>query len=317
MWLRCELSVGLAVAAVLGCEAAAADTLVLRDEAYVKGPQVLLGDVADIDGELAPVLKEIDLGTAALPGDSKRLNAALVESRIRNAGVDVASLEVKGAPTVRATTMHLEINGDMLANSLREFIEASMPWDPANTEIDILPGVADFRVPDGEVVFDWQANPQYRYLGQGAFRGAVIVDGQAQKRFTMKAAIESYGDIVVARTDIPRGQILSPNLLEVRKRALSRIEAGAFADPAEVDGCVTRTSIFSGQELTSRKVQPRILVKRNQLVAVEMHAGALRVQSQARAMVPGAAGDVILCQNLTSKQEFQAIVRKDGVVVVQ
>lgn len=316
MWLRCELCAGLAVVAALGCGAAAAGTLVLRDEAYVKGPQVLLGEVADIEGELASVLKEIDLGTAALPGDSKRLNAALVESRIRNAGVDLASIEVKGAPAVRATTMHLEINADMLANSLREFIEASMPWDPANTEIDILPNVADFRVPDGEVSFDWQANPQYRYLGQGAFRGAVIVDGQTQKRFTMKASIESYGDVVVARTDIPRGQILSANLLEVQKRALSKIEAGTFAHPAEVEGCVTRTTLFPGQELTARKVQPRILVKRNQLVAVEIQTGALRVQSQARALVPGAAGDVILCQNLSSKQEFQAVVRKDGVAVV-
>ena len=316
MRLRVELLVGVAAAAVLGCGTAAADTLVLRDEAYVKGPQVLLGEIADIEGEMAPVLKTIDLGTAALPGDYKRLNASLVESRIRGAGVDLANLEVKGAAAVRATTLHLEITADMLANSLREFIEASMPWDPLNTEIDIVSNSGEFRIPDGEVSFAWQSNPQYRYLGQGVFRCEVLVDGVVQKRLTMKASIESYGDIVVARTDIPRGQILTASQVEVQKRPLSKIDAGALSDPTAVEGCVARTSIFPGQEITNRKVQPRILVKRNQIVPVEMKAGALRVQSQARALTPGAAGDTVICMNPSSQQEFQGIVREDGIVVV-
>ncbi|HNR30952.1 MAG TPA: flagellar basal body P-ring formation chaperone FlgA [Candidatus Hydrogenedentes bacterium] len=312
-----ELSLGMIfLAAVLVAAGVAADTLVLKDEAYVRGPNVLLGEVAQIEGELAPVLANVDLGLAALPGDSKRLHAALVEARIRNAGIDVDSLEVGGASSVRATTLYLEITREMVVGSLREFIETEMPWDPADTLIDIVPAALDFRVPDGEVIFDWRPNPQYGYLGPGVFRGEVIVDGQTQKRFTLKANVESYGDVLVAAADIPRGAPISASQVEVRKRSLAKVESGAFRDPADLAGYVARTTIFPGQEITKRNVQPRILVKRNQLVAVEMQSGGLRLQTQARALTAGAAGDVILCANLNSRAEFQGIVRADGVVVV-
>ena len=69
--------------------------------------------------------------------------------------------------------------------------------------------------------------------------------------------------------------------------------------------------------ITKRKVQPRRLFKRNQIVIVEARAGALRVRNRARALDDGRAGDVVTCLNLDSKQEFQGVVRKDGVVVVQ
>ena len=94
---RLQTALYISLALALGVTATATDTLVLKDEAYVRGPRVLLGEVAEIEGTLAPELESIELGTAALPGDSKRLNAALVESRIRNAGLDLSDVEVSGA----------------------------------------------------------------------------------------------------------------------------------------------------------------------------------------------------------------------------
>lgn len=296
--------------------AAAADTLVLKDEAYVRGPKVLLGEVAQIEGELAPVLASIELGTAPLPGDSKRVYAALVEARIRDAGIKTDNIEVLGAPSVKATTLYLEITRDMVIGSLREFIETAMPWRPTDAIIDIVPTTVDFRIPDGEVAFNWMPNPQYRYIGPGMFRGEILVDGEVQKRFTLKASIEAYGEVVVAATDIPRGYPITASQLEVQKRSLAKVEPGTFTDPAELEDYVARTTIFPGQEITRRNVQPRILVKRNQIVAVEMQSGGLRVQTQARALTAGAAGDTILCANLNSEGEFQAVVRRDGIVVV-
>ena len=81
--IRCLIGAALFVA---GGAAMAADSLTLHEEAYVKGPKVYLGDVADIEGENAVDLAMVEVASAALPGASKRLNAALVASRIRHAG---------------------------------------------------------------------------------------------------------------------------------------------------------------------------------------------------------------------------------------
>jgi flagellar basal body P-ring formation protein FlgA len=306
------------LAVILLCTAAtAADTLVLKSEAYVRGPRVLLGEVAEIEGTRAPELASIELGSAALPGDSRRLQASLVEARMRNAGVDPGEVEVRGAHAVRATTLHLEVTRDMLSSSLRAYIESEMPWGPDDAEIRIFPTTANFRVPDGELRYEWKANPQYNYLGSGVFQGSVLVDGLEERHFTMKADIESYGPVVVAATDIPRGYPVSEQALTTEMRPLSKLDRGAFNDPRQVVGYVARTTIFPGQEITNRKVKPRELIKRNQIVPVEMRSGALRVQAQAKALAPAAAGDTVACENLHSKETFQGVVRSDGVVVVR
>ncbi|MFP4502057.1 MAG: flagellar basal body P-ring formation chaperone FlgA [Candidatus Hydrogenedentota bacterium] len=314
---RYARTIRLLAALLLYAGAAAADTLTLKSEAFVRGPRVLLGEVAEIEGTRAPELASIELGSAALPGDSKRLQAALVEARIRNAGLDLGDVEVHGAHAVRATTLHMEVTRTMLTSALRAYIESEMPWNPEHAEINILASTSSFRVPDGEVRYEWQASPEYNYLGKGVFRGAVLVDGEEERRFTMKADVEAYGPVVVAATDIPRGYPVSQSALTTEMRALSKLGHGAFTDPRQVTGYVARTNIFPGQEITNRKVKPQELIKRNQMVSVEMQAGTLRVQMQAKALGPAAAGDTIVCENPQSEETVQGVVRNDGVVVVR
>ena len=61
---------------------------------------------------------------------------------------------------------------------------------------------------------------------------------------------------------------------------------------------------------------PRRIIKRNQVVTVEVRAGTLMVRDRAQAMSNAAAGDIIICRRINSKEEFQGIVREDGIVEV-
>ena len=110
---------------------------------------------------------------------------------------------------------------------------------------------------------------------------------------SLRANVEAYGEVVVAARDIQRGALITGNVIALEKRSLSQMDRGAFTEMAQLSGYVARTNIFSGQEITDRKVEPRQVIKRNQIVNVEMRAGGLRVQTQARALSPAAAGDTI------------------------
>ena len=85
----------------------------------------------------------------------------------------------------------------------------------------------------------------------------------------------------------------------------------------DIKGLVTRTTIFPGQIITKRKVMPRKIIKRNQIVIVTMNIDSLHLQTQGKAMSDGYAGDLITCRNLTSKDEFVGIVCPNGTVMVQ
>jgi flagella basal body P-ring formation protein FlgA len=97
---------------------------------------------------------------------------------------------------------------------------------------------------------------------------------------------------------------------------MSTVPASAILSIEEAVGMIARKTIFPNQPLTTRHIEPRTVVKRNQLVPVEMLVGALRVQTRAQALSNARAGDFILLQNPGNKQQFQGIVRADGVVIV-
>lgn len=313
----------MVLTAVLGGPAApsedgAAAVLVFREEAYVKGPQVLLGEIAEVEGAGGEALDHVEIISAARPGASKRLDAALVVARLKNAGYEGLDLEVKGAGVVHATTLHQEIAPETIAGDLREFIEQSMPWDPLVTEVEVEAPSQTLIAPEGEVKFKWRISPGYGYAGPGTFRGELTVDGAEVRTVTCRAEVDTYANVLVAVTTIPRGRLIMPGDIGLETRLLSSLREAAFQNPADLLGRYTaKTSIAPGEAITRSAVEPRVLVRRKQLVTVEMASGALHVQTQAEAQSDAAEGESVVCKNVNSKQPFVGVVRRDGVVVVQ
>ncbi len=293
-----------------------ATSLTLRKDAYVRGPSVRLGDVALIRGDDAEELATIDLGAAALPGQSRHLNASVITARIQSAGVDVSSIEVNGAERIRATTLHQELTPQMLADGLTRFIEEEMPWDPDRTEIDVPLPRETVIVPEGDLEIRWRPTRRYDYLGKGIFKGTIHVNGRVEKSILMHVEVESYDDVLVAARDIPRGHPVSPNDVELKRLPLSGVNVSALHTADQAVGLIAKKTLFAGQVLSERNVAPPILVKRNQVVPVELRSGGLKISTQARVLTDGRAGDMVLCAGLGSKEQFQGVVRADGVVVV-
>ncbi len=312
-WVK-GFSVALLTAALAAGEAA--NTLTLHNEAYVNGPKITLGDIAEIQGVHAVQLSTIELGAAPLPGGSRFFNAALVSSRIRSAGIDAAAVEIGGAGQVRAIAVGNELDQGFVEESLLAYLAENMPWQPGDAEVTISMPEMKVVVPEGPAEIAWETSPQYRYLGQGSFRGAVYVDGRRQKTVMCTANITAYGEVVVAARDIPRGRPIGPFDVETRKAPLDESLTGLLLGPKDVIGLLASRTLFPGDPLTTRNTQMPKVVRRNQFVPVELKAGTLQVRSQARALGDAAVGDTVRCVNEGTKEEFQGVVRGDGVVVV-
>ncbi|MBM3289564.1 MAG: flagellar basal body P-ring formation protein FlgA [Candidatus Hydrogenedentes bacterium] len=294
--------------------AASADTIMLKTEAYVKGPMVRLGDIADITGANAEQLGALEIGSAAAPGASKRIDSAVLKMRLNGAGA--SSVDIQGSPSVVATTLSLDLSREVLTDDLRTFIQTQLPWDGPETTIDILDEPDPVTVPEGEVAVKWIPSPQYRWIGQGTFRGDIEVDGKVKRTVYAKANVEAFDDVIVCARDVPRGKAIAVTDLRFEKRALSQQRGDAVYDLEEAVGMIARDDIFMGETLSRRSLVPKQLVKRNQLVVVEAQAGALVVRSRAKSLDNGGAGDIVRLMNPDSKTEYQGRVRDDGSVEV-
>ena len=294
--------------------AASADTIMLKTEAYVKGPMVKLGDIADITGANAGQLASLEVGSAAAPGGSKRIDSALLKMRLNGAGAK--DIDIKGPLSVVATTLSLDLSREVLTDDLRTFIQTQLPWAGADTTIDILDEPNAVTVPEGEVAVKWTPSPQYRWVGQGTFRGDVVVDGKVKQTIFAKANVEAFADVLVCGVDIPRGKTIAATDLSFQKRALSQQGGDAIQDLDQAVGMVARDSMMMGETVSRRALIAQQLVKRNAMVTVTAKAGGLSVRSRARSLDNGAAGDVVRLVNLDSKAEFQGRVTPDGSVEV-
>ncbi|MDZ4858820.1 MAG: flagellar basal body P-ring formation chaperone FlgA [Candidatus Hydrogenedentes bacterium] len=296
--------------------AASADsnTVMLKTEAYVKGPMVYLGDIADISGINADQLASIEVSSAAAPGASKRIDSALLKMRLNGSGMD--AVEITGPPSVLTKTMSLDVSKEVLTDDLRTFIQTQLPWQNAETTIDIVDEPDAVVVPDGNVAVRWMPSPTYRWIGQGSFRGEIEVDGQVKRTVFAKANVEAYAEVLVCARDIPRGKTIAGTDLRFEKRAMSTQKGEPIQGLDEVAGMVARDTMLMGEAVSHRSLVPKQLIKRNQTVSVETRAGKLVVRSRARALDNGAAGDVVRLTNPETKAEFQGVVREDGVVVV-
>ncbi|MBI2423464.1 MAG: flagellar basal body P-ring formation protein FlgA [Candidatus Hydrogenedentes bacterium] len=316
-WGAASRAFAMLLLGLLAMPLGAEDRVVLKEVVAVKGPLLRLGDLATIESPDALALAEVEVGAAAVPGSYKNVNLSLVEASLRNAGIEGREFKFEGAAQVRAETLSLELSREMITASLRSFIEQEMPWDASEAEVEIPMVLQNVVVPDGVHDIRWKANPQYEYLGTGSFQGVIVVDGVEQKHLMARATIEAYGNVLVAATDIPRGRPISAGDLEMKKHPLSNAPANAFTDMKDAIGLVAKKTIFPGQVLTERNVEARLVVKRNQIVPVEMRVGGVNIQTSAKALMDGRANDVIVCANPSSKEEFQGLVRDDGTVVVQ
>jgi flagella basal body P-ring formation protein FlgA len=277
-----------------------APVLTLREEVYVKGPAVCLGDLADIEGENAEALAEIEIVSAALPGSSKQVTASYVLSRLRNAGIE-SEPTVAGAESVRILTEALTLEPTIVAQDLRQFIEQKMPWDPADAIVTVQAPPNATVLPDGDFSIVWRPSSYYRYLGTGAFSGTVHIDGRPEKTLLVKAIVEVMGTLVLAARDIPRGRPISLADVELVEQSLSERTGTVATSLDEVLGMITKRTLFPGQPISLRNIEA---------------SGGLVIQTRAKALGDARQGDFVVCANPTTNKEFQGTVRADGTVIV-
>jgi flagella basal body P-ring formation protein FlgA len=278
---------------------------------------VVLGDVADVKGEAAEVLADMEVATAPLPKQSKRFQSGFIMARLERGGAALEGVEVTGADMVKVTTMHQEISAEAVERSLREQVVAAMPWAEDQAVVEVSAPSFAIVAPEGPVEFQWTLHPTYQYVGRGTARGEVFVNGVSEKSLVARINIEAYAEVVTPVRDIARGRIIGMDDLATTTVAVSRMHRDAVAIPEEIVGMVARKTLMAGSPLTGRDVVRQTVVKRRQLVTVELMQGTMRITTQAEALQDACAGDIVRCKNIGSDEEFAGVAQPNGVVLVK
>lgn len=299
--------------------ALAEGTITLRGVARVDASApILLGDVAELDGGDAVTLAESVIAPAGQRPATVTL--AQVRSVLEAGGANLGRLTLRGsacsvlAPVVPPTATPAETPapaGDTVRSVVAARIAELLAVGPADLRLtfesrdDALLGVP---AQDRTVAVQPAGEGDRLPMAVRVYEGDRIV-AQGQVRVTVLVRRR----VLVTTAALSRGAAIRASGLLEEERWLP--PSSDPADGADLDGQVLKNRLGVGQVVEMQDIEPPLVVKRGDVVAVDCLSGAFSVRTTARALSAGRLGEVIQFQSLGSKHTFRARVSGPGLAV--
>lgn len=115
---------------------------------------------------------------------------------------------------------------------------------------------------------------------------------------------------VTALKTLPVGTVIVAEHLQIGADEQDRSLAQSLI------GQEVRLTVYQGRPVSPANVGAPTLVERNQIVPIRYSAGGLLIETEARALGRGSAGETIRAMNMTSRSTVNAIVTPDGTLRV-
>ncbi len=325
------LLLATAAAATAETSAAAAPLAVVRipARADVVGPDILLGDIAEVetaDVELARKLRELSLGRAAIPGQTRDLTLATIRVRMRQQSLPEKEISLEAEHTsVSVLTRAQTVSGDTIAEAAEAAIVAQ--GLPNSTGIDaaarpelvlLCPAPGALTVADGEVDIRTE-----RVMGTPP--GSVIVpvdvfvDGTVERTVMVRCDARVVLDVVVTTSPLQRHDVLDAGNVAVERREFASLPRGLLSSAVVGDDAVNgqlraTRPLTAGTVLTESMVETVPVVFRGQPVQIVAATARIHVAAPGVALEDGRIGDLIRVENSTSGHVIRARVTAAGIV---
>jgi flagella basal body P-ring formation protein FlgA len=175
----------------------------------------------------------------------------------------------------------------------------------------------DLALPAGIVEFDVMAPQQWEGWGSVNLALIVRVDGRVVKNIPVRIEVEAMTDMVVSTRPLEQGEIIGEGDVAVQKRNLALVGNRICRNKSEVVGKRLKAGLRGNIPLRSDQLERLPLIKSGQHVTILLENDLIRVTATGRSKGAGAAGDVVIVQNLISQKDIQARVVDSSTVRVE
>lgn len=155
-----------------------------------------------------------------------------------------------------------------------------------------------------------------RLAGRSNVPVQILIDGRKFRTIFPRLDIKVLRSALVAKRAIARGQTPAPGDVELKKLPVAGNSEAPLVKLDDVATAEAARDIPAGTALTAAMFKLPTLIKRGQVVDVQVVSGDLVILSRGEAHANGVQGQMIRVMNLESKREFNArVVGPDRVEV--
>ena len=115
---------------------------------------------------------------------------------------------------------------------------------------------------------------------------------------------------------VGRGEVIRQANVEMAKVPVNDIRPDTILASSELAGLEAVRVLRPGEPIRAADVRPEILVRKNSLVTVVLHAKGLQLSVQGKALDDGARGEAVRVMNTKSKRILEAEVEGPSMLSV-
>lgn len=310
------------------CVGAAAASAVarLRSPATVAGPDILLGEIADIDSSdelLRERLKSLVVGKAALPGAERQLFVGSVRVRLRQAGIpetlvllqaDGDALRVQTVATLVPASELEAVAEAAVARWLESCygaIPASIRCSAASALVAVSGSGYALR-PASEVV---------RKPGSDQLSVPIAIwsDRRLVQQVTVTCSVTAYAEVAVAATRLERRSELRMDDIRWEARSILSLPSGALVRGSwsEATGWRLTRFVDAGSVFTTDMLERQPDAYAGAEVQLATAVGAVRVSDLGTLTADGYVGATVGATNARTGQLVRGLLVTPTMVSVE
>jgi len=295
-------------------------TVTLPAEARVRGTELLLGSIAQVNGDdpaQVARVRAVSLGYTPAPGYSRVLHPVRIEQTVRG---QVRDLQVEFASTgaVRVWPETEMVPAASIQAAARAALEARLAaLEASEVSVEPIDATPDLEVPTGASPYQLDAVlPGADVLAGTLCVGVrVLIDGNLYRTVSTTWRVEVWEERPVLTRDLARGELVEASMLRTERVSLSSPGQTPLTHQ-KVVGTQARRNLSAGQALTELDVERPVLVNRGDTLFLQITKGNISVRVVSVAQQSGALGDAVQVEVADSGRRLSATVMSKKLVEI-
>jgi flagella basal body P-ring formation protein FlgA len=295
---------------------AASDRVTVGRDVTVHGQTIHLGDVASLEGERAQALASLQLGSAPGAGESRTLDGMVVLQALRREVGDLDSITYTIPPMVRVHRATQELTETAVRGVVEAFLRDALGAGAAEAELRTVELPGPVRIPAGPWTGRVMAAPGAPLLGRVRLQIELSVEDRPVKSIWVVADVGLYGEVVVVRRPIARGETISAGDLAVDRRDLAQVPRGVVTDVAEAAGRVARAALVPYTPIRREQIESPAAVHRGDVVLLVAEQAGLRITTPGEVRDDAGVGEQVRVVNRVTRKDLVGHVLDASTVAV-
>ena len=288
----------------------------VKENVVVKGPEILLGEIANIDAPqfLKDGLTDLEIGPSPKPGRMKQIQGLRIHNLIAAHDLVDEEMRIDVPKRVFIKRGSQELEESRLKEELGSYLSGLLENQEYKLKAFRVRGLELYPGGELELVIDTPVTLGKK--GKFSLHVDVWVDGVKQDRVNIKGRVAVYKSVAYAARSLKKGEVPTSTDVQFQTTDIFEIKDGYLETLGDVDQMALTVNIDKGDCLRRGIFKKVPVVKKGDVIKLVARKNRLAIVTLGICRQDGYENQPVMVENMNSGKLVRGLVKKNATVEV-